>query len=193
MEQSTFSCHSAAGKSQVCEILLRVEVGRLGMLDSFAFTDVPTPKPTFPPAFRKCTGDNWCLLANTRGQYTRCERAEDHGKTCINPELRWGSTVGGVPTVFDAWIGGNQLFNFWCAQLGSGFGSQAYVSQARNVRNCAVGAVYNGYGCNGLGTMAWCDWGRGDWPNSWKNKPLKWPCTGYATITKLTCKGPVQK
>jgi len=150
-------------------------------------TPVPTPKPTLPPAFRKCTGDNWCLQANTFGQYTRCERAEDHGQTCINPEIRWGSTVGGVPTEY---LGGN--FDWWCAQLGSGFGSQAYLTQAANVRSCAVGALYHGYDCTPiLGYMAWCDLGRGE--ETWKNKPLKFPCTGRKTITKLTCKGPIQK
>jgi len=155
-------------------------------------TPVPTPKPTFPPAFRKCTGDNWCLQANTFEQYTRCEKAEDHGQTCINPEIRWGSTVGGVPTTYALPYVGSSL-DWWCAALGSGFGSKAYVSQAVNARSCAVGALCLGTGCTPTpGYYAWCDMGRGGY-QTWKNKPLKWPCTGYKTITKLTCKGPIQK
>ena len=31
------------------------------------------------------------------GQYTRCKRVSNNGRTCHNPEIRYGTTVGGKP------------------------------------------------------------------------------------------------
>ena len=31
------------------------------------------------------------------GQYTRCKRVSSNGRTCHNPEIKYGSTVGGKP------------------------------------------------------------------------------------------------
>ena len=44
------------------------------------------------------------------GQYTRCKSVSNNGRTCHNPEIKYGSTIGGKP-------GGNNGGNDWCKQL----------------------------------------------------------------------------
>ena len=46
--------------------------------------------------FRSCI-NNWCYQHGTMGQYTRCKRVSNNGRTCHNPEIRYGTTVGGKP------------------------------------------------------------------------------------------------
>ena len=46
--------------------------------------------------FRSCI-NNWCYQHGTMGQYTRCKRVSSNGRTCHNPEIKYGSTVGGKP------------------------------------------------------------------------------------------------
>jgi len=139
-------------------------------------TPVPTPKPTRVVGFRKCTGDNWCLQANTRQQYTRCLRAEEKGKVCINPEIRYGSAIGGWPMTQGQ---DSRKFDWWCVQLG--FGSRAVVKTA--TRYCAVGAVFACTGYDESGRH-WCDWGIG----TWRNARLTYPCGSKRSITYLKCK-----
>jgi len=140
-------------------------------------TPVPTPKPTPKPAvgFEKCTGDNWCPQANTNQQYTRCLRAEENGKVCINPEIRYGSVIGGWPMVNGANTAGK--FNWWCVQLG--FGSRASTNYA--TRWCDTGALFscNRYDENG---MHWCDWFAG----YWRNKRTRAACGNKHYITRRT-------
>ena len=46
------------------------------------------------------------------GQYTRCKRVSNNGRTCHNPEIRYGNTVGGKPGGIP--FGGDLE---WCKQL----------------------------------------------------------------------------
>ena len=63
--------------------------------------------------FRSCI-NNWCYQHGTMGQYTRCKRVSNNGRTCHNPEIRYGSTVGGKP---GGWmfhyLGGNPNCKFY--------------------------------------------------------------------------------
>ena len=47
--------------------------------------------------FHLCIRD-WCLQSGTKEQYTRCKAASEDGRTCYNPTIRYGSTIGGHPT-----------------------------------------------------------------------------------------------
>ena len=40
---------------------------------------------------------NWCPQSGVNQQYTRCERASEDGRTCYNPSIKYGSTIGGYP------------------------------------------------------------------------------------------------
>jgi hypothetical protein len=40
----------------------------------------------------------FCAQTGTNGQGTKCEKVEDNGNTCINPEIRWGDTIVGIPS-----------------------------------------------------------------------------------------------
>ena len=46
--------------------------------------------------FRSCI-TNWCYQHGTMGQYTRCKSVSNNGRTCHNPEIKYGSTIGGKP------------------------------------------------------------------------------------------------
>ena len=49
------------------------------------------------------------------GQYTRCKTVSNNGRTCHDPEIRYGSTVGGKPG--DWMFEGRLLSTKWCQQL----------------------------------------------------------------------------
>ena len=72
--------------------------------------------------FRSCI-NNWCYQHGTMGQYTRCKRVSNNGRTCHNPEIRYGFTVGGRP---GGWLmqgltsstaGRTKGSTEWCKQL----------------------------------------------------------------------------
>ena len=46
--------------------------------------------------FNSCI-KNWCFQHGTMGQYTRCKTVSNNGRTCHDPEIRYGSTIGGKP------------------------------------------------------------------------------------------------
>ena len=48
----------------------------------------------------------------TSRQFTKCETVSSDGKTCYNPEIRYGSTVGGHPGKHS-----NNNILQWCQQL----------------------------------------------------------------------------
>ena len=65
--------------------------------------------------FRSCI-NNWCYQHGTMGQYTRCKTVSNNGRTCHDPEIRYGSTIGGKP----GGMGGGYGYNYatlWCRQL----------------------------------------------------------------------------
>ena len=69
----------------------------------------PPPPPPPPMDFNSCI-NNWCYQNGTMGQYTRCKSVSNNGRTCHNPEIKYGNTIGGKP-------GGNNGGTDWCKQL----------------------------------------------------------------------------
>ena len=81
----------------------------------------PAPPPPFipplPPVdFNSCI-NNWCHQKGTMGQYTRCKSVSNNGRTCHNPEIKYGSTIGGKPG--GVWHVSTQtnFLTVWCRQL----------------------------------------------------------------------------
>ena len=71
--------------------------------------------------FNSCI-NNWCYQHGTMGQYTRCKSVSNNGRTCHNPEIKYGSTIGGKPG--GVWIHqGTNYLTEWCIQLFPRFGN----------------------------------------------------------------------
>ena len=117
---------------------------------------------------------DYCEQAGTNGQETRCGSVTNSGTTCNLPEIRYGSTEGGIPAVADAFVatglnGYEPDLDAWCKQLGfMSFGSVEFEflscgpPQGR-VFWCSTGTV-------SPGVPHWCD---GDLANSdWKDGTL---------------------
>ena len=66
--------------------------------------------------FHACKNGNWCYQKGTKGQYTRCATVSNDGRTCYNPEIRYGSTIGGKPGGTRD-ITGYEPTTEWCRQL----------------------------------------------------------------------------
>ena len=90
----------------------------------------PPPPPPPPMDFNSCI-NNWCYQNGTMGQYTRCKSVSNNGRTCHNPEIKFGSMVGGKPggVWYSRGLVGDELTNVeyvhgtideltkWCKQL----------------------------------------------------------------------------
>ena len=63
--------------------------------------------------FHLCIHD-WCYQKGTKEQYTRCKEVSEDGRTCYNPTIKYGSTIGGYPAQNDP--GQNDQLE-WCQQL----------------------------------------------------------------------------
>ena len=61
--------------------------------------------------FNSCILD-WCLQKGPNQQYTRCKTVSKDGRTCYNPTIRYGSTIGGHPVKHKL----NDIDD-WCRQL----------------------------------------------------------------------------
>ena len=61
--------------------------------------------------FHSCIHD-WCYQKGTKGQYTRCTTVSNDGRTCYNPKIRYGSTIGGKPGEIT-----QRNIKEWCKQL----------------------------------------------------------------------------
>jgi hypothetical protein len=95
--------------------------------------------------------------------------------TCTLPEIRYGSTVGGIPYVHP----GNE-YAVWCQQLGF----RAYVSHTTASRdvNAPRGRLF---GCRGYDETGWhwCDWSDGNW----RNMSLDYHVIASDGIASITC------
>ena len=94
--------------------------------------------------FLNCV-NKWCLQAGTNDQYTKCGSASSDGKTCYNPQIRYGSTVGGRPIeesllYSDAKRSANLLQ--WCKQLFPYAMKGTAVYSSDPSLNSGKGAVY---------------------------------------------------
>lgn len=132
------------------------------------------------PVMLPCGGNfsqEWCPQLGPVDQYTRCEAVLNDGKTCLNPEIRYGSVEGGIPVEYP-----NADLGIWCMQLGfAGLGAVEYGS-----RDCSQprGQVF---GCNVYDDKVWhwCDYKDG----YWRDQKLDFPCPIDAKnlIVSITC------
>ena len=135
--------------------------------------------------FQECVSD-WCLQDNTTEQYTKCRSASEDGTICFNPEIRYGSTVGGRPTNSNS---DNNILQ-WCQQLfpTSTHGDATYSSSSS--LNVGKGPLfwYTGYDESGY---KWCDWTDGKWKDSTLDATLTSSCNkrtlNGCIMTSVTC------
>ena len=64
--------------------------------------------------FHSCV-DEWCFQKGTNQQYTRCKTVSKDGRTCYNPTIRYGSTIGGRPAL--TVLHPESYISDWCKQL----------------------------------------------------------------------------
>ena len=124
--------------------------------------------------FSKCK-NQWCKQNGpTKPQYTMCESVTNNGNTCVNPQIKYGTTTGGIPKRH-----GNMDTNMktWCQQLGG-----VYVSHTLGPRS-----GFALFPCKSYDEKVWhwCDWRDGLWYNSALNHPIT---SDSGAITGITCK-----
>ena len=137
----------------------------------------------FQQLFQNCV-DDWCYQKGTSQQFTKCETASSDGKTCHNPEIRYGTTVGGHP-IKDAF---NNILQ-WCQQLfpTSTNGDATYSSSSS--LNVGKGALWWGTGYDESGSK-WYDSSDGPWKDSTLDGSFS-DCNkqtlDYCIMTSVTC------
>ena len=126
--------------------------------------------------FAKCQ-NKWCLQKGLqKPQYTKCESVENKGKTCINPEIKYGTTTGGLPIEYSL-----NDYEKWCEQLG-GFYADHCIGRRTG---------YMVWGCTGYDdpeNWHWCDVVN----FYWYSQSFDWsyhPGTFHHFITRITCTG----
>ena len=145
-----------------------------------------------PGLFAKCQNE-WCLQKGLqKPQHTKCESVTNHGKTCNNPEIKYGTTIGGFPYKNSS---GN--YEKWCEQLGGVYASHMFDPRSKfqiiqnpksSVNHITIGTRtgYAVYGCNNYddpGNWHWCDLKDG----YWYNQSLDYHETSNNFITSITC------
>ena len=122
--------------------------------------------------FSNCDG-TWCLQDGlTKPQYTRCESITNDGETCVNPEVKYGTSPIGVPREHRS-----NEYDKWCHQLGG-----IYENHEVGTR---IGQSL--YGCSHSDdtTWHWCDWQ----DSHWHNGTLDHTRMSHSDfITSITCK-----
>ena len=145
-----------------------------------------------PGIFTNCQNE-WCLQKGLRKpQHTKCESVTNNGKTCNNPEIKYGTTIEGFPYKNSS---GN--YEKWCEQLGGVYAShmfdprskfQIIQNQKSSVNHITIG-TRTGYavcGCKSYddpGNWHWCDLKDG----YWYNQSLDYHETSNNFITSITC------
>ena len=68
--------------------------------------------------FNNCV-NRWCRQTGpTKPQYTKCKYISNDGRTCHYPEVKYGTTTGGLPRNYKSWP-----HEEWCSQLGGKYSS----------------------------------------------------------------------
>ena len=116
----------------------------------------------------------WCLQQGLNlPQHTKCELVTNNGKTCNNPQIKYGSVEGGIPVEND----GND-YDKWCDQLGGAYDSHTLGSR--------TGYCVFGSSCCDDNVWHWADCSDGYWYNA----TLDGYDVNYSLyITSITCKG----
>ena len=120
--------------------------------------------------FAKCN-KKWCLQSGlTKSQYTKCESVTNQGRTCNNPEIKYGSTTGGLPEP-------NSYTDYkkWCQQLGGTYSTHTIGTRTGYCLFWATGGDEPG--------AKWVDC-KGFY---WYNSSLDDHITSSKFITSVTC------
>ena len=129
----------------------------------------------------------WCYQKGTKQQYTKCKSVSKDGNTCYQPEIRYGSTVGGYPGKHPS----TDNILQWCKQLfpTSSHGTATYS----NSRKLNIGKPVfwqKGYDETGY---KWADWNGGHWKDSTLDYSLRSSCNAGnlygCRMTSVTCQG----
>ena len=130
--------------------------------------------------FHSCL-HKWCLQSGTNQQYTKCERVSGDGRTCYNPTIKYGSTIGGYPTKHK-----NNNYKQWCQQL---FPTSNIMKSS--VTQCLHRCTFKP--TNSIGELFWCSQYDESVPHwcdradgHWKDSTLD-QIAGYPIIDSLTC------
>lgn len=134
--------------------------------------------------FQNCVND-WCYQNGTSQQFTKCESASSDGKTCYNPEIRYGSTVGGHPVKHS-----NNNILQWCQQLfpTSIYGDATFSNSSSS--NVGKGVIFwsTSYDEDGY---KWADWRDGYWKDSTIDESFSNSCSKKnhwsCIMTSVTC------
>merc|ERR1719420_1102092 len=108
-------------------------------------------------------------------QFTKCESATT--STCINPEIKYGSTAGGLPKQHS-----QNDYDEWCKQLGG----TGYYDVDFGSRSVTGGELFWCSGGDNVKTK-WCDWS-GD--SKWKSTDAnhgRGGTGGNQIVTSITC------
>ena len=109
--------------------------------------------------FQRCVND-WCYQHGTNQQYTKCKNASEDGRTCYNPTIRYGSTIGGYPAEHPK----NDILE-WCRQLFPTSTGTAIYSRTVNNANTKINGLF---WCTLYDETSphWCDFQDGLWKDS---------------------------
>ena len=127
--------------------------------------------------FAKCQNE-WCHQKGLqKPQHTKCESVTNNGKTCNNPEIRYGTAIGGFPFVCFPYINTSDYYGKWCEQLGGVYAS--HITTGTRTGYAVCGCKYY----DDHGNWHWCDLSDG----YWYNQSLDYYETSNNFITSITC------
>ena len=135
--------------------------------------------------FTSCL-NRWCHQSGTNNQYTKCKRVSEDGRTCYNPEIRYGTytyTYGIGGYVYSPYLNSNNNIHLqWCRQL----------FPKSNIISSRITSSYT-KPYNYRGGLNWCmgyDENRYHWcamsGGYWLNRQLSWN-QPYPIVDSLTC------
>jgi hypothetical protein len=131
--------------------------------------------------FVKCQNE-WCLQKGLqKPQHTKCESVTNNGKTCNNPEIKYGTVTGGVPCEYPS-----NNYEKWCEQLGGVYAGHTFGTRTGHP---VIGCT----GADDPGNWHWCDpcpYPGGKWYN--KSLTIHNDSNGYL-ITSISCTNMVEE
>ena len=125
----------------------------------------------------------WCLQSGTKQQYTKCQSVSVDGRTCYNPSIKYGSTIGGIPNKH--W---QNVYKEWCQQL---FPTSNIMKSSVTYHNY----IYPNKPKNLIGVLYWCSHSDESVPHwcdfkdgFWRNQQLgPYFYHGLHIVVSLTC------
>merc|ERR1719369_1485148 len=127
----------------------------------------------------------WCYQKGTKEQYTKCQTVSPDGKTCYNPEIRYGSTASGSRPIF--FPGEFTNIPEWCKQLfpTSSSGTATYATDEASNANIPRRLFWGtGFNPGETGPVWSCRCNSGRWKDGNKTTHNRVKCN---KITKQDC------